>query len=100
MSSYLFLEISLVLFVAVLTHGRVKWSLLFSKWFLRRAILLFVIWFAIDQAAVTLGLWYFPQGGTLPFRLLHLPIEEYLLFGICTGICALLVSFFLQQEQA
>jgi lycopene cyclase domain-containing protein len=100
MSSYLFLLVALVLFVAVLTHGRVSWSFVLSRWFVTRGLALVLVYFLVDQAAVALGLWYFPEGRTFPIRFLELPLEEYLLFFISTGVCALMVRFFLGGERA
>jgi lycopene cyclase domain-containing protein len=59
------------------------------------AFALAFFWFCIDQVAVGLGIWDFPDGGTLPIRLLSLPLEEYLLFFLHTVICFLLLQQYL-----
>lgn len=98
MTSYLFLEVAVVLFAMLVTMGRVRWSFLATRWFVTRAAVLGVFWLAVDQVALGLGLWAFPEGGSLPFRLLGLPVEEYALFVMSSVVCAVIVQFFLLEE--
>jgi len=86
-SPYLFLE--LALFTFLLGFGWEQWRLseLFSPRFLLTAVALAVFWFVIDQIAVELGLWTFPKTPSSSFRLLSLPIEEYMLFFLHTVVC-------------
>ena len=97
-SAYLFLEISL--FVFLLGFG---WEDLTLRKFPLRPLLLSacglaVFWFVIDQVAIGLGLWMFPVGGggTLPIRLFSLPIEEYLLFFFHTLVCAVFLNHYFE----
>ncbi len=81
--SYLLLELGVLAFVVSFTYGPWRVQQLAKRQFLVPSAILIVVWFAIDQLAVSLRLWDFPSdGGTLPARIIRLPIEEYLLFGI------------------
>lgn len=51
-----------------------------SRRFWLPAIGIFMLWVAIDQVAVRVGVWYFPAHGTLHYRWLGFPVEEYLSF--------------------
>lgn len=86
-SPYLFLELALLVFL--LGFGWEQWRLgdLSSRWFWLPALCLACFWFAIDQVALWLGLWTFPQTKSSTFRLLSLPIEEYVLFFLHTVVC-------------
>ena len=91
-SAYLFLELSILAFA--IGVGWEQWNLkrLCSPRFLSAALGLAVVWFCLDQIAVRLGIWTFPEGGTLPIRILSLPIEEYMLFFLHTLICFLFIG--------
>jgi hypothetical protein len=39
-----------------------------------------------------MGFWDFPPGGTLPLRILRLPIEEYIIFGLHPMVCFILIE--------
>jgi hypothetical protein len=54
---------------------------------LKTAFLLGVLWFAVEQVAMFFEIWTYPLGGTLPIRVLSLPIEEYLVFFLHTLTC-------------
>src|ERR1043166_2747212 len=54
----------------------------FSPTFVFPAVGLACLWFALDEFAVSMGFWDFPPGGPLPLRILRLPIEEYIIFGL------------------
>src|SRR4051812_5180580 len=86
-SAYLFLELSLLVYL--LGFGWENWQLkeLCSWSFWWPAFSLAFFWFIIDQIAVRLGLWSFPVTGTLPLQMLSLPLEEYMLFFVHTVIC-------------
>jgi lycopene cyclase domain-containing protein len=91
-SAYLFLELSILAYVV--GFGWENWDSdrIFSRPNLYAACGLATFWFCIDQVAVGLGLWTFPDGATIPVRFLSLPIEEYLLFFLHTLICFLFVG--------
>lgn len=93
-SPYLFLETALLVFL--LGFGWEEWRLreLFSRWFLLPAVYLASFWFAIDQIAVQLGLWTFPQTATSTFRVLSLPVEEYMLFLLHTVVCFIFLKHY------
>jgi lycopene cyclase domain-containing protein len=86
-SPYLFLELALLVFL--LGFGWEEWRLsdLCSRWFWLPALCLACFWFAIDQVAIQLGLWTFPLSDSLTFKLLLLPIEEYVMFFLHTLVC-------------
>jgi hypothetical protein len=95
-SPYLFLELALVVFL--LGFGWEQWNLadIFSRCFLFTALGLACFWFAIDQIAVRLGLWAFPENGN--WKVLSLPIEEYIMFFLHTVICFIFVRHYSQEE--
>lgn len=53
---------------------------------------LVIFWVILDQIALGLGLWTFPAGGSLRFRLFGLPAEEYLILILHTLVCFVLVQ--------
>lgn len=69
-----------------------------SPRFIGVALALALFWFSIDQIAIWLGLWTFPEGSTLAFRLFSLPLEEYLLFFLHTIICFVFVQQYLPNR--
>ena len=99
MYAYLFLELAIVAYV--IGFGWEHWSLkeLFSGPMLRAALGLAVVWFILDQIAVSLGLWSFPDRGTMPVRIFSLPIEEYIIFFLHTVVCFVLVNRYTQIEK-
>ena len=96
-SPYLFLELALLVFLV--GFGWEQWRLqeLLSRWFLFTSVLLAGFWFAIDQIAVHLGLWTFPETPTSNFRLASLPIEEYLLFFLHTVVCFIFLKHYSER---
>jgi lycopene cyclase domain-containing protein len=95
-SPYLFLELALLVFL--LGFGWEQWRLrdLFSRWFLLTALGLACFAFVIDQAAVRLGVWAFPDNSSL--KILSMPVEEYLMFFIETIICFIFVRHYSTGE--
>lgn len=95
-SPYLFLELALLVFL--LGFGWEQWNLadLFSRWFFLTALGLACFWFVIDQIAVRLGLWAFPDDGN--WKLLSLPIEEYIMFFLHTVICLIFVRHYSSDQ--
>lgn len=90
-SAYLFLELALLAYAVGFGWEHLDSGRLLSRSFLYAASGLAFFWFCIDQIAIELGLWTFPDGATLSFRFFSLPIEEYLLFFLHTLICVLFV---------
>jgi lycopene cyclase domain-containing protein len=86
-SAYLFLELALLVFVIGFGWEHCDIATFRSRSFVRAAFVLATIWFVIDEVAVHLDLWTFPESGTLPVRLFSLPIEEYVLFYLHAVIC-------------
>ena len=97
--AYLFLELAIVVFI--LGFGWEYWHAkqFGSRTFLFAVMILAGFWFVLDQIAVRFGLWTFPQNGTLPVRLLELPLEEYILFFLHTLICFVLVRQCTRNDQ-
>lgn len=86
-AAYLFLELAVVAFLLGYCWEHLSFRRL-GRWpLLLAAIGLASFWFVVDQIALYLNLWTFPQGGTLPFRLFDLPLEEYVLFFLHTLVC-------------
>jgi lycopene cyclase domain-containing protein len=96
--AYLFLEGCVLLAAAFLINRTTALRVLGSWRFIAVASVLFFVWFAVDSLAVWLGLWSFPRGRTLVFRLAGLPLEEILLFGIHSIVCLVLLEFFRRQR--
>src|SRR5947209_8240805 len=91
-SAYLFLELAIVAYVLGFGWEHLRGRDLFSRAFWRPVLLLATFWFTIDQVAVGVGLWSFPDGGTLLPRIFALPFEELLLFFLHTFMCWVLVK--------
>jgi len=89
--NYLVLEIAMFSTIALLSWQQWTFAAFWSRRFLRSALLLYCLWFALDQLAVQANVWSFPVEGTLPIRILRLPIEEYLCFVGHTAITFLIV---------
>jgi lycopene cyclase domain-containing protein len=91
-AAYLFLELAIIVYA--IGFGWEHWDVkrLLSPVYLYPAIGLAVLWFALDEIAVFLGLWSFPDGGTLPIRILSLPLEEYIIFFLHSLVCFILVN--------
>jgi len=98
-SAYLFLELAIISFFV--GFGWEHWDLkeLRAPVFWLPALALAGIWFAIDQIAIQLGLWTFPQTGTFPIRLFSLPLEEYVLFFLHTLLCFILLKCYSGAEK-
>lgn len=86
-SPYLFLEIAAIVFFLGFGWEYLRPQELISRRFWLPALFLAGFWLALDQIAIRIGLWSFPAGGTLPVRILNLPLEEYLLFIFHSVIC-------------
>jgi lycopene cyclase domain-containing protein len=97
-SPYLFLE--LALFVFLLGFGWEQWRLrdLWSRWFTITAVMLAIFWFGIDQIAMHLALWTFPKTVSSSFRLVSLPLEEYVLFFLHTVVCFIFLKHYSQSS--
>lgn len=97
-SPYLFLE--LALFVFLLGFGWEQWRLrdLFSGWFLLTALGLACFAFVLDQLAVRLGIWAFPDQSKFSLKLLSMPVEEYVVFFLHTMICFIFVRHYSAEE--
>ena len=98
-TAYLFLEFAILIYAVGFGWEHLAATRLRRRRFWLGAASLAIVWFVLDEIAVRLGLWAFPQGGTLPVRLLSLPIEEYVLFFLHTVLCFLLVAQFSQPHR-
>ena len=79
--SYLLFELAgLVAALLVLTSLGITKTLL-TKRFMMVLAALYGLWICWDLFAVHLGVFHFPETGSLPFRLVGLPIEEHLFYG-------------------
>jgi lycopene cyclase domain-containing protein len=90
--AYLFLELAIVAYLLGYCWEHLALRELSRRSFWLAASGLACFWFVIDQVAIWLGLWTFPDAGTLPFRLFSLPLEEYLLFFLHTLVCFILLK--------
>jgi lycopene cyclase domain-containing protein len=97
-SPYLFLELALLVFLV--GFGWEQWRLrdLFSGWFWRVALGLASFAFVMDQAAIRLGVWAFPEGSNFSPKLFSMPIEEYVMFFVHTTICFIFVRHYSEEE--
>jgi lycopene cyclase domain-containing protein len=57
-----------------------------------------VFWFVIDQIAVRLGLWSFPSIKESTFRVVSLPLEEYVMFFLHTVVCFIFLKHYTHGE--
>lgn len=89
MADYVWMEILIVCTVVALVGRDVPWRSLVRRQVVLAFLGLSLLWFMIDYLAVYFGLWSFPQGATLPVRVLGIPAEEYALFFIHTFVVAL-----------
>jgi len=94
---YLFLE--LALFVFLLGFGWEQWQLrdLFSRWFLLSALGLAGFAFIVDQLAVHLGVWAFPDGSNFRLKIFSMPLEEYGMFVLHTLLCFIFVRHYSEE---
>ncbi len=90
--SYLIAELALLTLGLLLKPEHIRWASFLERRFLATAAGLYFFWLALDLAAVRLGLWFFPIEGTLPWRLLGLPLEEHGIFLIHTILCYVLLG--------
>ena len=93
-ATYLFVEISVLAYIVGFGWELLNIHRLLTRTFLRTALGLALFWFVIDEIGIYLGLWAFPEGGTLPIRFSSLPIEEYILFFLHTIICFIFVNYY------
>lgn len=89
--AYLFLELAAIVYLLGfgMPYLRVQHS---RTRLLSVSAALAGLWFIVDQIALWLGLWTFPESGSLRFRLFGLPAEEYLGFFLHTVVCYALVK--------
>ena len=98
-SAYLFLELAIIVYTFGFGWEQWRAAKLNSRiWFLGAGFLA-LIWFTLDQIAIRLGLWAFPQGGSLSIRFAALPIEEYILFFMHTIICLILLKRYMNEKK-
>jgi len=91
-TAYLFLELAIVVYFVGFGWHYWRAATLRSRASLFAAAALAALWFVLDQIALHFNLWTFPEGGSMPIRLLSLPVEEYLLFFIHTFVCLILIQ--------
>lgn len=84
---YIFLELAAIVYLLGFGAPYLYVSKFRRTALLKTAVGLVAMWFVLDQIALMLGIWTFPKGGTLQFRLFHLPLEEYLGFLLHTIAC-------------
>ena len=92
--TYLFVELGLLATAAAVTWRSEVWRDLVRPIYARRILSLTALWVLVDVIAVRMGLWNFPDGGTLPFRAIGLPVEEFLGLLTHTLVTFVLVRFF------
>lgn len=96
-SAYLFLELAILIYILSFGWEYCRAALL-TRISLLAAVSLACIWFTLDQIAIHLGLWTFPEGGSLSIRFAALPIEEYIIFFLHTVICLVLIKKYSRNE--
>jgi lycopene cyclase domain-containing protein len=92
--TYLYLELALLIYAFGFGWELCNLGIVFSPRFLLLAIGLAMAWFGLDSIALQLGIWSFPPGGTLQFRILGVPLEECILFFIHTLACYLFIRLY------
>jgi len=91
-STYLITELAIMTMVLLMKPRGLRWSTFLSWRYLAITAGLFFFWLVLDLIALALGLWYFPEGGTFPVRILGLPLEEYGIFLIHTFVCTVFLK--------
>jgi len=89
---YIFLELAAIVYLLGFGAPYLRVSNFRRTALLKTAVCVVLMWFALDQIALGLGIWIFPDGGTIRFRLFRLPIEEYLGFLLHTIACYALAT--------
>lgn len=91
-SGYIFLEVAAIVYLLGFGAPYLRPSNSRRPALLKLALCLISMWFVLDQIPLGLGIWTFPDGGTLPVRLFRLPLEEYLGFWLHTIACYALAT--------
>jgi lycopene cyclase domain-containing protein len=89
---YIFLELAAIVYLLGFGAPYLRVPKFRRTALLKAAVGLVLMWFVLDQIALGLGIWTFPEAGTLRFRLFRLPIEEYLGFLLHTIACYALAT--------
>lgn len=89
---YIFLELAAIAYLLGFGAPYLRVPTFRRTALLKLAVGVVFMWFVLDQIALRLGIWTFPDGGTLRFRIFHLPIEEYLGFLLHTIACYALAT--------
>jgi lycopene cyclase domain-containing protein len=82
--SYLFFELAAVFCAWLALYSLGALRTLATKRFLFLAAALYVFWVGWDLLAASLGVFLFPMKGSLPIRIMGLPLEEHLFFLVHT----------------
>ena len=90
--AYLFLELAAIVYLLGFGAQYLRLESASVAPWLKASGSLVLLWFVVDQIALKLGIWTFPEGGSLHFRLFQLPAEEYLGFFLHTLVCYGLVK--------
>ena|SRR5437868_5000906 len=89
---YIFLEVAAIVYLLGFGAPYLRAPNFRRAALLKTAVGVVFMWFVLDQIALGLGIWTFPEGRTLRFRLFRLPIEEYLGFLLHTIACFALAT--------
>lgn len=98
-SAYLFVELAVLCFMIGFCGEEFRGKEFRDPKIWQAVAGLAAFWFLIDEIAIWLGLWTFPNGNSLPFRLFSLPLEEYLLFFMHTLLCLALLRHYSIEAQ-
>ena len=92
--AYLFTEIAGLLIAYVFTSSFVNWKIFLNKKLLLKIALMFLVWIVIDQIAVNLSIWSFPEENSFDVLVFHLPVEEYALFLLHSVYCVVFFEMY------
>ena len=92
--AYLFAEIAGLLIAYTFTSPFVDWKVFLNKSILKKIALLFMFWIFIDQIAINLSIWKFPEANSLNILFLRLPVEEYMIFILHSIYCVLFLKMY------
>lgn len=98
-TSYLFLEMCVLLMLFLFWDQRFDWGRLKKRGIVLGTIVLFCTWTIVDQVALSLGIWSFPGHGLLGVRFLRLPLEEYIVFVIHSLLSITLIILLEKDSQ-
>lgn len=83
--SYFFIEAAMLIAILVIAYVTGALTTFATKRFLLIVAALYLFWVSLDCSARFYSVFSFPPDGTVPLRILGLPLEEHLFFPLHTA---------------